>query len=78
MPSARLLYGSPFRLARSVLRVIAFCFPLGMVGVTTGCSDGSTAPSGCCKICKEGKACGETGISKSDTCHVGQGCACNG
>jgi hypothetical protein len=32
----------------------------------------------CCKICKQGKACGDTCISRQDTCHVGPGCACDG
>ena len=32
----------------------------------------------CCKICKKGKACGDTCISKSKTCHKPKGCACNG
>jgi len=32
----------------------------------------------CCKICVKGKACGNTCISRSYTCHVGPGCACNG
>lgn len=34
--------------------------------------------SGCCKICRTGKACGNTCIARSKTCHVGPGCACNG
>lgn len=38
-----------------------------------------SAPSqACCKICRKGKACGDTCISRSYTCHVGPGCACNG
>ena len=32
----------------------------------------------CCKICRSGKACGDTCISASKTCHVGLGCACDG
>src|SRR5207237_5198753 len=28
----------------------------------------------CCKVCTVGKACGDTCISRSYTCHVGQGC----
>ncbi|MDK3020662.1 hypothetical protein [Pseudodonghicola flavimaris] len=32
----------------------------------------------CCKICKKGKACGNSCISKSKSCRVGPGCACNG
>jgi hypothetical protein len=37
------------------------------------------APSAqCCKICRKGKACGDTCISRQDTCHAGPGCACDG
>ena len=32
----------------------------------------------CCKICKKGKACGNSCISRSKTCHKAPGCACNG
>ena len=32
----------------------------------------------CCKVCSVGKACGNTCISREKTCHVGQGCACDG
>jgi hypothetical protein len=32
----------------------------------------------CCKICKKGKACGNSCINRSYTCHQPQGCACNG
>lgn len=38
----------------------------------------STSSQGCCKTCRKGKACGDTCISRSYTCHVGRGCACNG
>jgi hypothetical protein len=31
----------------------------------------------CCKVCRVGKACGNTCISRSKTCHVGTGCACD-
>lgn len=34
-------------------------------------------PRTCCKICTTGKACGDTCISRSYTCHKGPGCACN-
>ena len=33
---------------------------------------------GCCKHCRQGKACGDSCISRNDECHVGPGCACNG
>ncbi|HEY3404716.1 MAG TPA: hypothetical protein VGK59_15105 [Ohtaekwangia sp.] len=32
----------------------------------------------CCKICKKGKACGDSCISRDYECHKPQGCACNG
>ena len=32
----------------------------------------------CCKICKKGKACGDTCINKNYTCRKPPGCACNG
>jgi hypothetical protein len=32
----------------------------------------------CCTVCSVGKACGNTCISRDKTCHVGQGCACDG
>jgi hypothetical protein len=36
------------------------------------------AQSECCKICRAGKACGDTCISRDKICHVGPGCACDG
>lgn len=32
----------------------------------------------CCKVCRKGKACGDSCIAKSKTCTKGPGCACNG
>jgi hypothetical protein len=32
----------------------------------------------CCKICKKGKACGDTCISRDYECHKPPGCACDG
>lgn len=31
----------------------------------------------CCKYCSKGKACGDSCISRSYTCHQGPGCACD-
>jgi len=39
---------------------------------------GHIASQQCCKICRQRTACGDTCISRQDTCHVGQGCACDG
>lgn len=48
-------------------------------------SDGSSSTDSlmadskkCCKICKKGKACGDSCIAKSKTCTKAPGCACNG
>ncbi len=32
----------------------------------------------CCKVCREGKACGDSCISRAKTCWKGPGCACDG
>ena len=31
----------------------------------------------CCKICRKGKACGDSCIATVKTCHKGAGCACD-
>lgn len=33
---------------------------------------------GCCKVCKKGKACGDSCIAKTSRCNKTGGCACNG
>jgi competence protein ComEC len=47
-------------------------------GIDTGVA---TRPSrslvGCCKVCSAGKACGNSCISRSYTCHQPPGCACD-
>ena len=46
---------------------------------TTGLSafvPGIAVPA-CCKICTAGKACGDSCISRSYTCHQAPGCACD-
>lgn len=61
-------------------RLLVLIFVLGMgPASTSACGDGSpTAANGCCKVCKTGKACGDTCINSTDTCSKGKGCACNG
>ena len=43
----------------------------------------ATIPNGlvaaaCCKLCRKGKACGDSCISRAKTCWKGPGCACDG
>jgi len=35
-------------------------------------------PMACCMVCTNGKACGNSCISKSKDCHQPPGCACDG
>lgn len=37
----------------------------------------STPAGACCRMCSKGKACGNTCIARSKTCHVPRGCACD-
>lgn len=39
---------------------------------------GTAYAAACCKVCKAGKACGDSCISKKSTCTKGKGCACDG
>lgn len=48
---------------------------------TVSCASPAYAESGyasCCKVCKKGKACGDSCISRDKECHKGKGCACDG
>jgi hypothetical protein len=60
----------------SAMLVLASSAPL-----VTACDVSPTdtgSGSGCCRVCKEGKACGDSCIAKNRTCTKGSGCACNG
>ncbi len=43
------------------------------------CLTGHAAAQGaaCCKVCKAGKACGDSCIAVDKVCHKGKGCACD-
>jgi hypothetical protein len=68
-----------------VAAVHAAVFTLAPIGnhflrslAASGSAHSTPAALACCKICSVGKACGNTCISRDKTCHVGQGCACDG
>lgn len=44
----------------------------------TVCAVSADGTSQCCKVCRRGKACGNSCINRRLTCHRGRGCACNG
>lgn len=65
---------------RRILRlVLVLAVPLLLTGggatATAGCS---SVQGSCCRVCDQGKACGDTCIEATDTCTAGAGCACNG
>jgi len=61
------------RLIGSLLITLAAA---GGPSLAAACAKDGTGP-GCCKVCSTGKACGDTCIAVTATCHVGPGCACN-
>ena len=52
--------------------------------ISSQCTAAESAEAGkalnaaCCKTCRKGKACGNSCISRSKTCHQPPGCACDG
>lgn len=40
-------------------------------------TEGCIPRTQCCRVCSKGKACGNSCISRSFTCHKGHGCACD-
>lgn len=64
-------------------RLAAVVMTLGLTMGPAGISCSSeafaaSAWSSCCKVCKKGKACGDSCIAADKTCNKGKGCACNG
>lgn len=49
-----------------------------ILGAGTAAVQPVCAQGGCCKICKAGKACGNTCIARDKRCTAGAGCACDG
>jgi hypothetical protein len=61
------------------LAVAAATLALGPASLSP-CLSGAAQARGyaCCKVCRAGKACGNSCIARSKTCHKGKGCACDG
>lgn len=43
-----------------------------------GCDEKPAGGGSCCRVCRTGKACGDTCIARNETCRTSGGCACNG
>lgn len=41
-------------------------------------SENAAVAQACCKVCRKGKACGDSCISRDKDCHQPPGCACDG
>jgi hypothetical protein len=65
-----------------VMRFLVLSFAFTFMPLTA-CESSShrptvvTAAKNCCKICTKGCACGDSCISCDNTCHKGEGCACD-
>lgn len=64
------------------LLAAAATLALGPASLSPCLADGAAwaAPGAraCCKVCRKGKACGNSCIARWKQCHKGKGCACNG
>ena len=63
---------------RLIVRLVPFLLLAATAFHVAACGDSTSPGRSCCKVCREGKACGDTCISKTDVCHTSGGCACNG
>lgn len=57
---------------------------LALAGLALATAAGPGAPlcgtawaATCCKVCRKGKACGDSCIAADRPCNTGKGCACN-
>ena len=60
------------------MRALALIAAAATLALGPSAFDSCAANGGCCRICSTGKACGNSCIARSETCHKGKGCACNG
>lgn len=59
--------------------LVTAVFVVGCATSGEDCDDGDGGGGSlCCKVCEESKACGDSCIGTTQTCHQGGGCACNG
>jgi len=70
--AAFLLLGHATVLAEDVAR------PLERVDAALVQSLPPTPAKECCKVCRKGKACGDTCIARDKECRTPPGCACDG
>lgn len=59
------------------LCVLAVIAGVALVRAPAATPNACIPPIKCCRVCTEGKACGNTCIAADKTCHKGRGCACS-
>lgn len=71
--------------ALSIMALLGFAAAPGLALEASGASNADAAgysielaPRECCKICRKGKACGDSCIARDKKCHKPPGCACDG
>ena len=64
---------------RPLRRLIVSIFVVSAVAAALPTASASNAdPLECCKVCRKGKACGDSCIARKKTCTKPPGCACDG
>ncbi len=58
------------------LAMLSACLLVGPTTLPVCAAD--AAGLACCKICRKGKACGDSCIAVDRECHKPRGCACDG
>lgn len=60
-----------------VLGALALALLTPVSAAAPVCAQGGSGYA-CCKVCKKGKACGDSCIARNATCTKPRGCACDG
>ena len=62
------------------MKSILVAFALSTLTLTGAAAPvcGTAYAAACCKVCKAGKACGDSCIARDKACKKGRGCACDG
>lgn len=64
--------------ARLLIPVQPLVSPAAPLAPTQPSQPSQPTQRGCCRVCRTGKACGDSCISRNNNCRRGQGCACQG
>ena len=66
------------KLTAMLLAAASLAFGPAAISPCSSAAFAATGSYACCKVCKAGKACGDSCISRDKECHKGKGCACDG